>query len=157
MSAAYLDQTLEPEIRAQALLEEMSLEEKAAQLTGVFPFDENYKVSDTKNHFVVNDISQLADMEEPLYICGGASIYKLFMQKMSPEIIVDSCYMGEIASDLEGKPVDITECIEKMNKKYVQISPDYDEDNIITTIRIKKGEFIPQEILKHITFAIINH
>ena len=123
----------------------------------VLTFDENYKVSDTKNHFVVNDISQLADMEEPLYICGGASIYKLFMQKMSPEIIVDSCYMGEIASDLKGKPVDITECIEKMNKKYVQISPDYDEDNIITTIRIKKGEFIPQEILKHITFAIINH
>ena len=48
MSAAYLDQTLEPEIRAQALLEEMSLEEKAAQLTGVFPFDENYKDFDSE-------------------------------------------------------------------------------------------------------------
>lgn len=43
MGKEYLDQSLEPEIRAKALLEEMSLEEKAAQLTGVFPFDEEYK------------------------------------------------------------------------------------------------------------------
>ena len=43
MSKEYLNSSLAPEKRAQALLEEMSLEEKAAQLTGVFPFDEEYK------------------------------------------------------------------------------------------------------------------
>ena len=43
MSKEYLNASLAPEKRAQALLEEMSLEEKAAQLTGVFPFDEEYK------------------------------------------------------------------------------------------------------------------
>ena len=39
MSKEYLNASLAPEKRAKALLEEMSLEEKAAQLTGVFPFD----------------------------------------------------------------------------------------------------------------------
>ena len=43
MSKEYLNASLAPEKRAKALLEEMSLEEKAAQLTGVFPFDEEYK------------------------------------------------------------------------------------------------------------------
>lgn len=41
MSTKYLDKNLEPQIRAQALLEELSLEEKTAQINGVFPFDEN--------------------------------------------------------------------------------------------------------------------
>ena len=123
----------------------------------VLTFDENYEVSDKKNHFVVTDIKQLKDFDEPLYICGGASIYKLFMQKMPPEIVVDSCYRGEINKELRGNPVDISECIEKMDKEYTQISPDYDEENVITTIRVKKGEFVDQSVLKSITLAIINH
>ncbi len=122
----------------------------------VLTFDEHYEVSDKKNHFVINDANELRDLEEPLYICGGASIYKLFMKRMPPEIVVDSCYKGELNPELKGQPVDITECMERIKKDYWQISPDYDEDNIVTTIKIKKGEFIPQEILKHITFAIIN-
>ena len=44
-----------------------------------------------------------------------------------------------------------------MKQKYKQISPDYDEDNVTTTIWVKKGEFVPQEVLKHITLQIINH
>lgn len=120
----------------------------------VLTFDENYEVSDAKNHFVINDAKELKDFEEALYICGGASIYKMFMQKMAPEIIVDSCYHGELDSELKGAPVNITECIELMQKDYKQISPNYDEDNITTSIWVKKGEFIPQEILKHITLSI---
>ena len=123
----------------------------------VLTFNENYEVSDDKNHFVVNDVKTLKEFEEPLYICGGASIYKMFMQKMAPEIIVDSCFNGELNPELKGQPVDISECIEAMKKNYKQISPNYDEDNIITTIWVKKGEFIPQEILKHITMSIINN
>ena len=120
-------------------------------------FDENYVVSDPQNHFVVNDAQVLKDFAEPLYICGGASIYKMFMAKQAPEIIVDSCFRGELNPELKGAPVDIGECIAKMQKDYRQISPDYNEDNITTTIWIKKGEFVPQEVLKHITLAIINH
>lgn len=43
MSKEYLNASLAPEKRAKALLEEMSLEEKAAQLIRCFPFDEEYK------------------------------------------------------------------------------------------------------------------
>lgn len=123
----------------------------------VLTFDENYEVSDEKNHFVVTDAKKLKDFEEPLFICGGASIYKMFMNKMAPEIIVDSCYHGELAPNLKGNPVDISECINIMKQKYHQISPDYEEDNITTTIWIKKGEFVSQEVLKKITLAIINN
>lgn len=122
----------------------------------VLTFDENYIVSAPENHFVVNNIRELKDFEEPLYICGGASIYKLFMQKQAPEIIIDSCFHGSLDPELNGAPVDISECIAKMQKDYRRISPDYDEDDITTTIWVKKGEFVPQEVLKHITLAIIN-
>ena len=122
----------------------------------VLTFDESYEVSDKKNHFVINDAKNLKEFEEPLYICGGASIYKMFMQKMAPDIIVDSCFMGDINPSLEGAPVDISECIELMKKNYKQISPDYEEDNVITTVWVKKGEFVSQEVLKHITISIIN-
>ena len=123
----------------------------------VLTFDENYEVSDKSNHFVVNDAKTLKDFDKPLYVCGGASIYKMFMQKMAPDIVVDSCFIGDINQQLKGTPVDISECIKLMKKNYTQISPDYEEDNIITTIWVKKGEFVSQEILKHITMSIINH
>ena len=123
----------------------------------VLTFDENYEVSDKKNHFVVNDAKALKEFEEPLYVCGGASIYKMFMQKMAPDIVVDSCFMGELNPELKGEPVDISECIELMKKNYMQISPNYEEDNVITTIWVKKGEFVSQEVLKHITMSIINN
>ena len=54
-------------------------------------FDENYEVSDKDNHFVINDANKLRDFNDVLYICGGASIYKMFMQNDAPDIIVDSC------------------------------------------------------------------
>ena len=44
MSKEYLNASLAPEKRAKALLEEMSLEEKAAQLTGVFLLTKNIKI-----------------------------------------------------------------------------------------------------------------
>ncbi len=123
----------------------------------VLTFDKNYELSDTKNHFVVNDAEILKDFEEPLYVCGGASIYKMFMQKQMPEIIVDSCYHGKLASGLQGQPVDISECIDLMKKNYKQILPDYEEDDVTTTVWVKKGEFVPQDILKHISISIINN
>ena len=79
------------------------------------------------------------------------------MQKIAPEIIIDSCYHGALNPELKGAPVDIAECIELMHKNYKQISPDYNEDNVTTTIWIKKGEFVSQEVLKHITLSITNN
>ncbi len=63
MGKEYLDQSLEPEIRAKALLEEMSLEEKAAQLTGVFPFDEEYKNYDDIAESTRHGIGEVSTLE----------------------------------------------------------------------------------------------
>ena len=122
----------------------------------VLSFDEKYEVSDKENHFVVNNPKALCDFSETLYICGGASVYKMFMQNDAPEVIVDSCYKGELNPELSGNPVDITACIDAMNKDYEKVSPDYDEDNVITTIWVKKGVEVSKEILNHITLSIIN-
>jgi len=123
----------------------------------VLTFQEGYLVSDTDNHFVINDALVLKDFAEPLYICGGASIYKMFMHKMAPELIVDSCFHGDINSSLEGTPVDIGECIDIMHQQYEPISPNYEEDNVTTTVWRKKGADVPQEIVNHIILSIINH
>lgn len=124
----------------------------------VLTFEKDYEVSDKENHFVVTDIKKLKDFEHDIYISGGASIYKLFMtnssDKLTPDIVVDSRYCGELNPELEGPKIDITPCIEVMKKKYRQISKDYELDNIITTVWVKKGAFIEQSTLKHIIEAI---
>lgn len=122
----------------------------------VLSFDEKYEVSDKENHFVVNNPKDLCDFSEPLYICGGASVYKMFMQNDAPEVIVDSCYKGELNPKLSGNPVDITACIDAMYKDYEKVSPNYDEDNVITTIWVKKGTEVSKKVLNHITLSIIN-
>lgn len=63
MSKDYLDVMLEPEKRAQALLEELSLEEKTAQLSGVFPFDEEYKDFESIAARVPHGIGEVSTLE----------------------------------------------------------------------------------------------
>ena len=63
MSKEYLNASLAPEKRAKALLEEMSLEEKAAQLTSVFPFDEEYKDFDGISKRVPHGIGEVSTLE----------------------------------------------------------------------------------------------
>ena len=122
----------------------------------VLSFDEKYEVSDKDNHFVINNPAKLRDFSDTLYICGGASVYKMFMQNDAPEVIVDSCYKGKLNPELKGNPVDITACIEAMYKDYKKVSPDYDEDEVITTVWVKKDAVVEQEVLNHITLSIIN-
>lgn len=124
----------------------------------VLTFEADYEVSDKENHFVVTDVKTLKEFEHDLYISGGSSIYKLFMtnpsDKLTPDIVVDCKYCGELNPELEGVRVDITPCIEAMKKNYRQISKDYELDNIVTTVWVKKGAFIEQGTLKHIIEAI---
>lgn len=122
----------------------------------VLSFDENYEVSDKNNHFVLNDASKLPNLSEPLYVCGGASIYKMFMQNDDIDVVVDSCYHGALNPDLSGVKVDITPCIDAMYSNYTKVSPDYEEDNVTTTVWVKNGAVVEEEVLKHITLSIIN-
>lgn len=115
-----------------------------------------YDVSDAKHHFVSHNIKDFKDFDGDLYICGGATIYKLFMtsgEKLMPDIIVDSCYQGDL-DKLDGPKIDITPCIEIMEKSYKKVTIDYEQENVLTSLWVKKNEFIDQEVLKKIITII---
>ena len=125
----------------------------------VLTFNADYEVSDSKNHFVVTNVKYFQEFEQDLYISGGASVYKLFMtsnNKLMPDIVVDSMYKGELNPNLEGPKIDITTCIDVLKSKYIKISQDYEQDNITTTVWVKKGDFVEQSVVKHIIEAIEN-
>lgn len=63
MSASYQDQSLSPEQRAQALLEEMSLSEKMAQLRGIFPFGPGWNDYEAIAQQVKNGIGQVSTLQ----------------------------------------------------------------------------------------------
>ena len=116
----------------------------------VLTLTKGYEVSDKTRHFVSGDIKDFAEFKGNLYICGGATIYKLFMssgESLLPDVIVDSRYCGKVDS-LEGKKIDITPCIEVMEKRYRKISPDYEQENVYTSLWVKRGDFVDQAVLK---------
>lgn len=119
----------------------------------VLTLNKDYEVSDKNRHFVVTNINDFKEFDKDLYIAGGATIYKLFMTgsaKLMPDIVVDSVYHGELNSDLEGKKIDISPCIEVLDKNYQKITQDYIQDNVYTAIYIKKGDFVEQSVLKRL-------
>ena len=123
----------------------------------VLTFDADYQLSDPQNHELVTDIRYFKDAEGEFYISGGASIYRAFLtgsSKLQPEIIVDSMYRGSLNPELKGQPVDITPCIDVMEKDYRQISKNYELDEVLTTVRVRKGAFVEQAVLKHIIESI---
>ena len=73
---------------------------------------------------------------------------------LMPDVIVDSMYCGELNPELIGKKVDISPCIDIMMKDYRQISQNYERDNVMTTVWIRKNTFVDQAVLKHILLAI---
>lgn len=116
----------------------------------ILTLNPNYEVSDKEHHFVYNDINDFKEFEQNLYICGGATIYKLFMtsgEKLMPDVIVDCKYCGAV-DKLDGPKIDITPCIESMEKNYRKMSPDYEQENVLTSLWVKKGDFVEQSVLK---------
>ncbi|MDD4556713.1 MAG: dihydrofolate reductase [Alphaproteobacteria bacterium] len=124
----------------------------------VLTFNPEYEVSDKENHFVINDVNFFKEFQEDVYICGGASIYKLFMthpsHKLNPEIVVESVFLGDLDPSLKGHKVHITDSVDAVNKKYIKVSKDYVQDNISTAIYIKRSAFVEQSVLKKIIQAI---
>ncbi len=125
----------------------------------ILTFNQNYEVSDPDHHFVVTDINAFKDIQETLYVSGGASVYKAFMTgdfELKPDVVVDCCYHGLIDQTLQGPKIDITPCIEELSKSYRQISDNYEEDNVTTRVMVKTGDFVDQSVIKHILKAIEN-
>ena len=63
MNKKYMDTALQPAERAQALLEEMGLEEKMGQINTVFPFDEHYKDFDGISENTKHGIGEVSTLE----------------------------------------------------------------------------------------------
>lgn len=123
----------------------------------VLTYNSEYQVSDPENHFVVTDIKKFKEFDDDLYISGGAGTYKTFMlggDKLMPDIIVDSMYKGEVNPNLKGEKIHVTDCINVMLSSYAQMSPNYELDDVITTVWVRKNSFIDQEVLKHIITSI---
>lgn len=121
----------------------------------ILSFDKDYKVSDPQNHKLI-PLDSVADIQEELYISGGASIYKLMMEKSMPDFIVDSAYMGEIDPSFKGEPVTISRSVELMHQNYQKITDDFILDNINTTIWVKKDSPVDEKVLEHLKNAIYN-
>lgn len=122
----------------------------------VLSSDAAYEVSNPQCHQVVTSQKVLADVEEDLYIAGGAEIYHLFLtgkEKLKPQIIVDCIYQGEVR-DVAGLQTDIAESVNEMEKKYRRISPFYCKDEVSAALWIRKGEFVEQSVLKRLVSII---
>lgn len=124
----------------------------------VLTSDADYEVADEVNHTAILGQKPLAELEEDLYIAGGAQVYRLFMsgkEKLKPQIVVDCIYEGEVTAAL-GNRVDISESIAIMEKGYRRVSPYYVLDGIKSAIWLKRGEFVEQSVLKRIVAILEN-
>lgn len=118
----------------------------------VMTSEADYEVSDSALHKVISSQKVLTDLEEDIYVAGGAEIYRLFLtgkEKLKPHIVVDCVYDGAV-EDMAGERIDITESIAVLEKTYRKITPDYCLDNVATSIWIRKGEFVEQSVLKRL-------
>ena len=118
----------------------------------VLTSDENYEVSDEKHHCAISSQKVLADLDDDIYVAGGAAVYYLFMtgkEKLKPHIVVDCVYMGEM-QDYDGKPISITDSVAILQKNYRRVSPFYVKDNVESAVWIRKGEFVEQSVLKRL-------
>lgn len=114
----------------------------------------DYVVKDMNKHKVISSQRDFADLEEDevLYVIGGAEIYKLFMngkEKLKPHIIVD-CVYTEALNSICGSLVDISSCVQNMEKSYFRISSYYKVDDVVSAVWVRKGEFVAQSELRKI-------
>lgn len=120
--------------------------------------NKDYEVEDVKLHKVISGQKELKDVEEDLYIAGGSYIYELFLkgkEALKPQIIVDCVYEGEVF-DLEGEKITISACMDEVNKHYRRISPFYKKGNVVSSIKVRKNEFVEQSVLKRIVGILEN-
>ena len=117
----------------------------------VLTSDSGYEVSDSQNHQTVTSLKQFEEIENDLYVSGGAEVYREFMQApaaLLPAVIVDGEYLGPVDSSIPGRPADITPCVEIMERHYRQLMPEAEQDGVVTRLLLRKGEFVEQLLLR---------
>ena len=117
----------------------------------VLDIENSCEVFDKENHIVVDNADKLKDYPHDLYISGGASVYAKFFTtpEIMPDIVVDCVYQGEIASDVKNL-IDVNISVEVLQKKYFALPQTFELDNVITSVWLKKGDFVEQSVVKNI-------
>ena len=117
----------------------------------VLTTNENYELSDKQNHEVITDVNCLKDYPQDLFISGGAKVYDLFFTTpyLMPDVVVDCVYQGEINSQITNN-ANIDTSISILEKKYFPLPQKFELDEVITTVWLKKGDFVEQSVVKEI-------
>ena len=123
----------------------------------VLDVDNSCEVFDKENHIVVDNADLLKDYPEDLYISGGASVYFKFFSTpaIMPDIAVDCVYQGEIAPELTDL-INVSKSVEVLEQKYFALPQRFELDNVITTVWLKKGDFVEQSVVKNILIYLEN-
>ena len=109
------------------------------------------EIFDKQNHLLCADINQLKDYPEDLYISGGATIYGLFFKNpdLMPDVVVDCVYDGEISATAKDL-IDVSASVTILEQKYMALPQSYELDGVTTTVWLKKGDFVAQNVVKKI-------
>ncbi len=106
---------------------------------------------DAQNHILVSDINQLKDYSEDLYVSGGAFVYYLFFSTpaLMPDVVVDCVYGGPIDDGAQNL-VDVSASVAILEQKYQALPQRFELDGVVTTVWLKKGDFVEQSTVKKI-------
>ena len=109
------------------------------------------EVFDAENHIICDNIEKLIDYPENLYISGGAGVYAMFFNipALRPDVVVDCVYGGEIDADAKDL-IDVNKSVAVLEQKYTALPQRFELDGVVTTVWLKKGEFVEQSVVKEI-------
>ena len=66
-----------------------------------------------------------------------------------PDVVVDCVYQGEIAPEVKDL-INVNKSVEVLEAKYFALPQRFELDNVITTVWLKKGDFVEQSVVKNI-------
>jgi len=109
------------------------------------------EVFDNDNHIVCDDVKKLKDYPQDLYVSGGATVYAAFFTtpQIMPDIVVDCVYGGEISQTAK-ELINVNASVEVLEKKYFPLPQRFELDGVVTTVWLKKGDFVEQSVVKKI-------
>lgn len=118
----------------------------------VLTSDTSYLLADEKNHQIIRHPEDVKDLSEDVYVVGGAKVYEAFFTNndLMPDVVVDSVYNGKIELRSNEKITDVSASVQVLKEKFMPLPYTFDLDNVTTTIWVKKGEFVDQNVIKQI-------
>lgn len=118
----------------------------------VLTSDSAYEVADREAHHVIARLEDVQDYAEDIYVVGGASVYEAFFKntQVMPDIVVDSVYNGNINVSTQEKVIDVSASVKILEEKYFHLPSVFELDDVETSLWIKKGDFVDQNVIKMI-------